>query len=719
MNILKLRKRLYHNNGSVLFIVLVIMSILIILATTTMYVVSNQHASIEVHYASEQSYQAAKSLSQTVSDFLDKQFEDIQGRGANVPISAFNDTLAGKIINGSTITSQDINLSAFGYNNDGSAKVEITNNTGGPVVTLPDTTRKYYEVKTTVTVNGETTTLTQLRHFDIGPSKYFTRFLTCTGNRPDDTRVAAGDVYGDAYFENTYTEFMAGNTRFHRSIYANGSVMDIGAIYEPMSGEYVETIVRGNYLINSPGGSSVGTPYMFIGGDFTNGGDGSNGGKYVESKAVYVAGDYTTTQTSSNDTVKYFINGDCNIGTVSRETNGVKGTYYVNGELYINSSGGAGSMGTFYVTDMSKVHFGPNYHDGCATIIADGTKFEADIKGTNPIAGIESWADVTKYIEKKTTKNTYQTWDAEKYFNDHLRDTAVTVDPAVDLVYSGAGATDEFGNSLWNGAPMIYQTDQNVILKSPGWTTGKIILDATDHDVYVYLDGGAANKFELSASCPILTKGDHSVIFVLPEDTDFSMAQGSFMGNMKLLQKIEPSYEENNGGNGIYNPYKQLQVGSSQHKTNASDAITPKGTATTSDGLTAYLDDDGEISTEAYITTPGANNNLFIVTKGSSNTINVGAGGILGYLYAPDANLKVDASSNGLAFVGGIISGSYTYKNPSAGLVFAKPHDYGNVYGGQDIVTYLMGQANNAGGAPSPSTAIDLKDPGIGGDGYK
>lgn len=80
MSILKLRKRLYRNNGSVLFVVLVIMSILIIGATATYYVVNNQHASIEVYYNSEQSYQAARSLSQTVSDFLDKQFEDIQGR---------------------------------------------------------------------------------------------------------------------------------------------------------------------------------------------------------------------------------------------------------------------------------------------------------------------------------------------------------------------------------------------------------------------------------------------------------------------------------------------------------------------------------------------------------------------------------------------------------------------------------------------------------------
>ncbi|MCM1299181.1 MAG: hypothetical protein NC203_06220 [Firmicutes bacterium] len=714
MSILKLRKRLFRNDGSVLFAVLVIMSMLIIAATATYYVVNNQNASIEVHYASEQSYQAARSLSQTVSDFLDKQFEDIMGRGATVPISSFNTTLAGKIINGSSIDSQVINLAAYGYSSDDSAKVEITNNTGGPVVTLPDTTRKYYEVKITATVNGETTTLTQLRHFDIGPTKYFTRFLTCTGNRPDDTRVAAGDVYGDAYFENTYTEFMDGNTTFHRSIYANGNVMDIGGKYEPDAGEYIESVVRGNYLINSSGGSSVNTPYVFVGGDMIN------KGKYVNSKAVYVGGNYTAMQTSDNDSVKYFINGDCNIGSSTVRTNGVKGTFYVNGELYINSDGGAGSMGTFYVTDMSKVHLGDGYHEGCATIIVDSTKFENDIKGTNPTAGIESWADVTSYIAKKTSKNTYQTWDAETYFDNNLRSTAVTVDPSVDLVYSGVGGeNDGHGNTLWPGSPMIYETDSNIILKSPGWATGKIILDASDHDIYVYLDGGSENKFELSASCPIITKGDHSVIFVLPEDTDFKMQQGSFMGNLELLKTIDTSLTEDNGSNGIYNAYRQCQIGSAENKTNAANAIAVQGTKVINDGLDAYLDADGELSTDAYITTPGANNNLFIVTKGSSNTIDVGAGGILGYLYAPDANLKVDASSNGLAFVGGIISGSYTYKNPSAGLVFAKPNDYGNVYGGQDIVTYLMGQANNAGGTPSPTATIDLKDPGIGGDGYK
>lgn len=713
MSILKLRKRLYRNNGSVLFVVLVIMSILIIGATATYYVVNNQHASIEVHYNSEQSYQAARSLSQTVSDFLDKQFEDIQGRGANVPISAFNDTLAGKIINGSTITSQDIDLSAFGYTGNNSATVEIINNTGGPVVTLPETTRKYYEIKTTVVVNGETTTLTQIRHFDIGPTKYFTRFLTCTGNRPDDTRVAAGDVYGDAYFENTYTEFMADNTTFHRSIYANGSVMDIGAKYEPASGEYVETVVRGNYLINSAGGSSVNTPYLFIGGNMTNG--GASGGKYVESKAVYVTGDYYTKQTSSNEDVKYFINGDCTI-----EANGVKGTYYVNGDLYIDSNGGAGSMGTFYVTDMSKVHTSAGYQ-GAATIIADGTKFENDIKGTNPTAGIESWADVTTHITKKTTKNTYQAWDAETYFNNNLRSSAVTVDPAVDCIAQTPGtfSTDYYGNSVWQGNPLIYRTDQNVVLKSLG-SQKKIVIDASAHDVYVYLDGGADNKFSLGSNSSIITEGDHSVIFVLPEDTSFSLGENAFMGNVDFLKAINTDLTAGiSGGNGIYNPYTSLGLGSSHHKTNASNAITTQGTQVTNDGLSAYLDADGEISSDAFINASGANNNLFIVTKGTSNSVDVGKGTILGYLYAPDANLKVDASSNGLAFVGGIISGSYTYKNPSAGLVFAKPHDYGNVYGGDDIVTHLMGEANSAGGSPSPAASVDLKDPGIGGDGYK
>lgn len=704
MNILKLRKRLYRNNGSVLFIVLVVMSIMIILATTTMYVVNNQHASIEVHYASEQSYQSAKSISAAVGKLLTKQFEDIGARGEGVSLDAYKNTLAYKILNGTSVASDEIDLSSLGF--DGSnAKVEITNQIAGPQPAVADTVRTYYQIKVTATVNNETSTFTELRYYDLGPVEYFTRFLTCTGNRPDDVRIGAGEIYGDAVFENDYTELVSSApSKLNRSLYAYGNLKDVGIQYvPPANGDYTEAVIRGNYIVSNQAGSEVKIPYIFVGGDFDNGLSvgGQDGKQITDTKAIYVCGDFSSNKAGGDDP-KYFIKGDCDVNN-----HGLKGTYYVAGDLNFNMSNASGDA-TFYVQGNTN-----GTHASGITVIPDpgGAQFDAALDGSNDTVGIHTWTDVENHINEKTTKQTYKTWNAEKYFDQVLRSGAeeVRLDDKKDL----------YGN------PIIYETNKNVILK-PFTSTRSLVLDATEHDVYVYLDDEGSGTFTLgSQGSNIFTKGDYSVIVVLPDGTDFVMSDQSFMGNKDLLKSVVGTTNDAD----VIKAFAQGSLQNSTSIASAGNLIKNTGTAvpavgtTLSDGqfrVYQTVSDDGAITecTDYFIDrslAPNANNNLFLVTTGKQNSIDLGKSTIFGYIYGPDTNFKMNNGSAGCAIVGGMITGTYTYANPSAGLVFAKPHDYTNVYGGADIVTHLMQEANSVGGTTEDS--INFK--GAGTVGYK
>lgn len=721
MSILKLRKRLFRNNGSVLFIVLVVMSMLIIAATVTYYIVNNQNASVEVHYASEQSYQTARSLLDTVDRFLTKQFDAMAASGDS--LKPYKNTLAGRMINmgvDTTIDTTPIDLKDMGL---GDATLSIKRVNGRPSDD-PDTLNQYYEVTVNAEVNGESTSLTQVRMVQVGVSTYFTRFLTCTGKRGEDVRIGAGDIYGDAYFENEYTEWYSGAPdKLNKSLYSSGTLMDKGIQYQrPTDNSYMEAVVKENYIVGTTYGSKVDVPYLFVGNDFYNDPSPSweDAGKEITCDAVYVVKDYYK-YANQDDHSNLFIGGDCHI-----ESGTSNSTFYVNKDLYLfdEASGGISSQGTFYVN--GNVYVGQSAKDGAGqftnvyysgslidaatgAVIPSLTNFHQDgtvgttitaaLTASNPVANLQSFTggvnSVEDYIRSKTAKNKYKKWKAEKFFDDNLRAGAQTI--TVDTQY----------------AP-VTTTSNAVILNSMEVSQSKLVVDATAGDVYIYLNGvvGADGKktFNVAALSEIIVKGQNAVVLILPEDTNFKMKDQTIIGNSALLEKcsnnssFDASYFETDCNGHL--------SGISTTKANALMHV--EGDVNTVGGYQIPADDSVIKINET--TAPGASNSIFLVTTGNSNVIDLDGQCLLtGYMYAPKSRMTSNGISGNLEVVGGMIVGSYSYQNPSSGLVFAQPYDYKN--GNSDIVTRLISQANSSSSTPDPEDDTVFKGASV--IGYK
>ncbi len=696
MSILKLRKRLFRNNGSVLFIVLVVMSMLIIAATVTYYIVNNQNASVEVHYASEQAYQTARSLLGTADKFLTKQFDAIASSGDS--ISPYRETLAGKMLTmavGSTIETTPIDMQDMGMG-DATMSIKRVN---GRASADPDTLNQYYEVTVNAEVNGESTSITQVRMLQIGTSEYFTRFLTCTGKRGEDVRLGAGDIYGTSYFENEYTEWFGSSpSKLNESLYSSGSVKDMGIQYiRPASAtKYMEAVIKENYIIASSGGTSVDVPYLFVGNDFYNGTPTSSG-KNVTCDAVFVGGDFYK-YANQLDSTKYFIGGDCHI------ENGQSGsTFYVNGDGYFftGSGGGISSQGTFYIdgdvyvgsrgrsssSQFDHVYYTGNLYDENGNPISSLTNFVRDSSVSttiatqlplgNPAANIQSFSgginSLDDYIRNKTVRNVYKAWNAEKYFNDTLRASADTI--------------------TLTGATPVVTSNKAIILNSTTDSQSKLIVDATADDVYIYLNGtidaDGKKRFTLKTQSDIVVKGDHAVVLVLPEDTDFKMESQCVIGQNNLLAacsdgKDAAFFETNCGG-----------CLDSLSNTKAKDITKIKGDINNVGGYLVPSDDAVTmIDNGSDGKAPGGSNSIFLVTTGDSNLVDLTDQCCLaGYLYAPNGRMLANGSSGKPQVIGGMIAGSYSYHNPSTSLVFAQPYDYAN--NSTNIVGRLINEANS------------------------
>ena len=180
-------KKLLNKKGSVLFLVVVVMSILIIAASATFYVVNNQRSSVTVRYSSEQSYQTALSVSDTVSKYIDGYLEAIAASGNEFRLSDYPDTLIGKMMNLTIGSSSDITSSIdLSDDNMGKATVTITKKKQIPDPSNPENTAHVFEISTKSEYNGETIEITEVKQIVSGPTNYFTRFLTSTGHRPED-----------------------------------------------------------------------------------------------------------------------------------------------------------------------------------------------------------------------------------------------------------------------------------------------------------------------------------------------------------------------------------------------------------------------------------------------------------------------------------------------------------------------------------------------------
>lgn len=733
-------KRLLNKKGSVLFLVLVVMSLLIIAASATYYVVSNQRSSVEIHYSSEQSYQTALSVSNTVSKYIDGYLEAISKSGNE--LSSYSNTIVGKMMNmsgGSTedITS-DIDLTTEGM---GSAKVTIKK-TG--TRTDGDNVAHVFEITTMAEVNGETVSVTQVKEILTGPTEYFTRFLTSTGNRPEDVIFSSHSILSEAYFENDYTSLggkagLSAFTHLNHSLYSLGTIYDTGIYYAP--GYSKEVVVAEHYYVTSTGGGSMYADNIYVGGNLVNGENGDyNKTKAIYADNVYVLGGLeigsngvTTLPDGSKKGTVYYVNGDCHVwcGTEFSKI-------YVNGDLYLhNTSNGHGEFyvkGNVIIADTANGmgwSIAARIEVGKDVINADGSPVDTTSiqyankhfvftpSMSNPFDE-EKITEVKSYINSSTKKNKYQMWDAEKYFNTTF-DPEGTLQPIRldDKSNPHVQSLNEYVDAY------VVTIDQSCII-TPAETWGgggyhNIIIDTSveEKDIYIYLKPKAGsdtfafavndNPYQEPQNINIYIKGRHSVIFVLPEDVNFKMTGQTFVGHIDVFASLS----ENNVA------ASQVLDGSFTNRAFA-ELKYLQGNGTRLEN-SLYLDpSDGATKLKPSAFSGSAHNNIFLVTKGTKNCIDFTAQStFLGYVYAPDAIMIANGAADGLGFIGGLIVGSYTYQSNSA-LAFTTPYDYYSLYPvskGSDIVKYLINFANSNGGDGGAGSSAVLQ--GYGTVGYK
>ena len=307
-----------------------------------------------------------------------------------------------------------------------------------------------------------------------------------------------------------------------------------------------------------------------------------------------------------------------------------------------------------------------------------------------------------------------------------------------------SGDTHVQKKSEYSDDYLITITESCTIQPATGWSynggTKYILIDTTksDREIYIKLDpngedffafGVAYNngKKEACANVNVLVKGPHPVIFILPDGVDFKMGASSYIGHLDIALAMV-------GGRniyGVYTPYTsayemyddQVVIANVLGTDTFNSKADHLGGLTYSEALIQALDDietdeiidettnekrkvytfdnshwlfdkirsldeDGNINTDEF----APHNNIFLVSTGKKNKLDFNAGGcvICGYIYAPNTLLEVNNMSHGLAFLGGLIVGSYSYYAYTATLVFVEPYD---PYDGQgsNIANYLMG----------------------------
>lgn len=739
-------KKLLNKRGSVLFLVIVVMSILIVAASATYYIVNNQHSSVVVRYDSEQSYQTALSVSDTVSKYIDGYLQAI--KNSKNGLGDYKDTIIGKMMdmqNGSTtdITS-DIDLTDKGM---GDVNVTITYKTK---YSEGENKVLVYEISTNAVVDGETSKVTQVKEIVVGPTQYFTRFLTSTGSRPEDVVVNAFKILTETYFENDYTALTGW---LNSSVYCSGTYHDVGAQYAANADD--EIVVGENFIINNASGQVVSTPNIYVGNNLS-------ANKMITAQNAYVLGDLDILFDQGDSTTKYFVKGDCH--SYGKTTNA---TIYVNGDLYVNGTDGQFNMGTFIV--KGDVHIIANYgaisikyggniiNPSGKTITATTEKItdaETIINGALSTSlsskGMSNWNDLSSYIGKKTSKNNYGAWDADTYFLNELEAKNLTLKgsgnngaivPGKDCMigtwttgrpickinksarlnsWMVGPVTDESGNVLWTN----YGGDQSYIL-----------FDATDEDLYIYLDADGAdldsdgtpdfvfgsymdyynpgninkdwNGNPIVSHVNVIVKGQHSVIFILPDDTNFIIGDQNFIGSLGLVLQMSKLVD----GKTEYDTFEALAAGCANVM---GDYFNSASYSSKLDGLFKTEDDSVIFDKSQFkASAKDVHNNIFLVTKGTENKFNFNRQSTFcGYIYAPNSILSADGAYDGLSIIGGLIIGSYAYRNTSGALAYTTPYDYtydtSDIYGLKSggkkptaIVEALMNTVGSTGAASS------------------
>ncbi|MCM1054660.1 MAG: hypothetical protein NC394_03970 [Bacteroides sp.] len=705
-------RRLLDKRGSVLFLVVVVMSILIIAASATYYIVNNQHSSVNVRYSSEQSYQTAVSVSDTVSDYIDGYLKAISMSGNEM--SDYNNTIIGKMLSMSVGGTQnitgDIDLTSSGM---GDADIVISKTGQRP---SGDKTIHTYEITTSAEVNGETVKIVQVKEIISGPTDYFTRFFTSTGHRPEDVVIRSSTILTDVYFENDFSTLLA---TMKGSIYASGALHDSGVIYSP--GMVKEIVVGENFIADSNLSTSTDADYIYVGGDYT-------ANAMPKADEVYVLGDfYLGSLSGGANAGDIYINGDCYIDT--SVTNGA--TFYVNGNLYFKNVATYHQQGTFYVKKNVYAPQATNW-DGSlmCSITAQGVEYVGDViypDGTT--ADTSSWtgfskvaslsasfdddlvSDKSAYISSSVSKGKYQTWDAEQYYNNNILGIDEVITPGVDNTVEVSGRlrctiTDSCRLRSWADLGSYQDADGNW---KWSYGSGDIIIDtgtkgAGGHDIYIYLDSDGRDYFTFGTDSVgyggtnVLVTGDYSVIFVLPENTDFKLDFQVYIGHMDLALQLRGQSSYDSLNNSVYNG---LSTGDIIGAPGESGSLLQKVSVDSTTDVTIF-------DTAAFTNSPThVHNNIFLVTKGKNNVVDFSNHGLFcGFVYAPDSILMTDPGMDEqkISVLGGMIIGSYAYRTTTRVLAFTSPYDYVDLYGltkPNDIVKYLINFANS-GGVGSP-----------------
>lgn len=741
----RLLGRLRNKNGSVLFLVVVVMSLLIIAASATFYVVSNQNSAVTVRYSSEQSYQSAVSINNTVSNYIDGYLKHISVENKG-DLSGYENTIIGKMMKMSIGESSDI-TSEINLSDEG---MGITNITIRKTDVKQSGEKKshIYEITAEATVNGETVKVTQVKEIVTGPTEYFTRFLTSTGNRGEDVTFGSYMILSDAYFENEFSYIGASQaTRMTDSLYSSGSLLIGGIQYgTPKNGSY-ETVVAKNLLLSNSGQNFMSKGgEVYVGENFETLDDqaGGSGGVIIglDNAAplnIYVLGDCTLHSGILSNNVSLYVAGNCYITRVSnmQAATDIRGKIYVNKDLYIENGTVANNfLGNCEVHVKGNVKLSGTGNIGAPVFEYGGTcegstwtnldKATAVPDMSPPFSDTEV-SRVSAYVTSETSKNEYQTWDAEGYF-EQLEKKAAESGTPIKEVHPGPLAPNANEWNKWSNETSC-TIDQNCILyPSEGWAgswnTCKMIIDATAQDIYIKLTplaGSSVFSFvdkisdgTYRASLNIMIKGSHSVIFILPENVDFIMPAYTYLGHIGFASKISGISENDlltTNNTGMVSNY--FGYG---HRGDVDEAtgLPNSGAIKTVDSwfkksLGADKIPDGSmIIDNTVLTNSNVHNNIFLVTKGTTNQLDFSnVSTVCGYVYAPNAILRSnDTSGSKLAFIGGMIVGSYTYTDLNAALVFTMPCDYADNYKltkKTDIVKHLIGFAQNNGGSGGSS----------------
>ena len=721
-------KKILNKRGSVLFLVVVIMAILVVAASATYYVLSNQHASAETHYSSEQSYQTAYSVSDTIKRYFTEYNKKIASKEATFEGSIFEkmwDSItpltAAKDLREYGLGEYDITIEKIGTTVDPSTNSET----------------RTFDITVLADTNGETTKLTQVWTITLSEeeTEYYTRFLTSTGEdaKGRDVRIGAQNIYGVTYFENAYTSFS--NAWLQRSLYCLGTLVDqeTGILFKNAADE--EMVIAGNYYNDTAGGDALVLNRLMVGNDFFN------NQKPIKAKVVYVVGDlfWNANQSSTNST--FFVQEDCHlnsqIGTDSviyvggdlyigddLKTNWDNcGTFYVDGNVYIK--GGTGNVKNVFYTGTLTDEVGIAA-DRLSKFIGSGqpgfVSFDIENKlnekaietkdddpNTNDV--FSDWTDVVRYISNSTAKGSYQDWNAEAYFNAHYGADSANPAPTIDFEtsfnlgksqeiptglplygYDATGqviiANSEFEVSDGGWGPYIATIGTHCRLRSGSVTSSQslVIFDTskiTDDDaMYVYLecpDGEDAFHFlgGWAAATHFIVKGSKPLVFVLPDDKNVEISSDCFIGHYDVA-----SYFTGTNDVSLMRGKYINQLAAT--KKSEADKMFKEDETT---GLTVF--------NPTVFGSSDVHNNIFLVGNGYGTVKVNGQFTFCGYIYTPHMMMDFTDNTGSLSFIGGLIVGSYIYNSTSSDLVFINPNP-------MEIVTDLMSKANNTPGVPKP-----------------